>query len=182
MDKYRYKYPLIQYKLYRKNPCIVCIEDGIDQIHEYFKSTDHYLTIKNKKGKYNVKSLRVNSFVMQAWDKMFKYKIINWLALNQENYKRYKECENNDKEQKEILAAILKGNILSFAKGIDWTVDREIDLKVVDIERVRLQKFKGQGRLAFNVSFLTNVFLPNYIGLGKGSSVGFGTVKQFIEK
>jgi len=36
--------------------------------------------------------------------------------------------------------------------------------------------------LAFNIEFKTNVFLPNFIGLGKGVSIGFGTIKQIYQK
>jgi CRISPR/Cas system endoribonuclease Cas6 (RAMP superfamily) len=37
--------------------------------------------------------------------------------------------------------------------------------------------FKGRKVLTFCVNFKTNVSLPDYVGLGKGSSVGFGVVK-----
>jgi CRISPR/Cas system endoribonuclease Cas6 (RAMP superfamily) len=32
--------------------------------------------------------------------------------------------------------------------------------------------------MAFDILFKTNVSLPNYIGLGKGASTGFGMVVQ----
>jgi hypothetical protein len=77
-----------------------------------------------------------------------------------------------------LLESILKGNILSFAKGIGWDIDREISLRIDTIEKVRPVTFKEQKVLAFDVTFRTNVFLPDYLGLGKGVSLGFGTVRQ----
>jgi hypothetical protein len=35
---------------------------------------------------------------------------------------------------------------------------------------------------AFNIKFTTNISLPDYIGLGKGSSSGFGVVKEDSNK
>jgi hypothetical protein len=32
--------------------------------------------------------------------------------------------------------------------------------------------------MGFNVNFKTNLFLPNFIGLGKGVSKGYGVVLQ----
>ncbi|MFW5721489.1 MAG: CRISPR-associated endonuclease Cas6 [Bacteroidota bacterium] len=37
--------------------------------------------------------------------------------------------------------------------------------------------YKDVKHQTFDVSFKTNIFLPEYIGLGKGVSIGFGTVK-----
>ena len=39
-------------------------------------------------------------------------------------------------------------------------------------------KYKNTHLLAFNLDFSTNVFLPNYIGLGKGASHGYGMVRM----
>jgi len=38
--------------------------------------------------------------------------------------------------------------------------------------------FKGGRRQCFDIRFKTNVFLPEYIGLGKGTSKGFGVVRR----
>jgi CRISPR/Cas system endoribonuclease Cas6 (RAMP superfamily) len=37
-------------------------------------------------------------------------------------------------------------------------------------------QFKANKLSAFDVQFQTNVWLPEYIGLGKGAALGFGMV------
>jgi len=48
-DGFRYRYPLIQYKTLGRKPAIICIEEGVDQIHKYFEKTDW--SIKYRMGK-----------------------------------------------------------------------------------------------------------------------------------
>ncbi|MCY6354835.1 CRISPR-associated endonuclease Cas6 [Clostridium sp. ZS2-4] len=68
------------------------------------------------------------------------------------------------------------GNILSMAKGLDYTVDDKIyvwlNVKEIDI------KLKGIGMKGFVGSFKTNFKIPNYLGIEKSVSRGFGAVKS----
>ncbi|MBK7522793.1 MAG: hypothetical protein IPI53_01070 [Saprospiraceae bacterium] len=43
-------------------------------------------------------------------------------------------------------------------------------------------EYKGVFHLTFSLNFTCNLSIPNYVGLGKGVSVGFGIVKQLGEK
>ena len=64
------------------------------------------------------------------------------------------------------------------AKGLGWTVDKEIVLDVKEILATRTITYKKVKLKAFDIRFTCNVFIPNMLGLGKGASTGFGTVKQ----
>ncbi len=176
-DKFRYKYPLIQYKIYNNKASIVCISEGAEQIHDYFNSEDNILLIGGKAEQFKINSIKLNEFTMQVWDKWFNYSIINWLALNTDNYKKYEELDS-EIEKEIFFENIIKANILSFAKGVKWTVDKPINVKINSIKNIKKMKFKEQFKLAFDIEFKTNVFLPNFIGLGKGVSIGYGTIKQ----
>lgn len=178
---FRYKYPLIQYKVFNKKASIICIAEGVEQIHDYFSSENHTLLIGNRSEEYKIDSIKVHEFTMQVWDKWFNYSLINWLALNSENHKKY-ETFSSEMEKEEFIENILKANILSFAKGIEWSVDKTINLRINSINRIKKVNYKDQMKLAFDIEFKTNVFLPNYMGLGKGVSTGFGTVKQIYQK
>jgi hypothetical protein len=46
---------------------------------------------------------------------------------------------------------------------------------------MKLLSFKGKEMPGFSLDFNSNVILPPYIGLGKGSSIGFGVVKKISE-
>ncbi len=42
----------------------------------------------------------------------------------------------------------------------------------------KMTKFKNQEMLAFNGNFVTNAELPNWVGIGKSPSRGFGTIEK----
>jgi len=176
-EDFRRRYPLIQYKSIARKPAIICVEEGVDEIHNFFENRDWSLQFKDRKLNMKIDKLNMHQFTMQVWDKMFNYSVRNWLALNQENYLKYKDIEGAGKRIA-FLENILKANILSFAKGIDWEIENQIQLEIIDWIDPKLMTYKKQKLMAFGFNFKTNVFLPDFIGIGKGASTGFGTVKK----
>ena len=177
---YRFSYPLIQYKRIRNKPHLVCIEDGVVDVHFFFENKQEGLMLGDRPYELMVENINLNRFTMQVWDKSFNYFIQDWLPLNQKNYKEFKAIDS-EMEQLEFLEKILRGNILSFAKGIDWNVDKEVKVRIKEIVRKNIIKVKNIPREAFTLTFSTNAFLPNHIGLGKNASLGFGVVRQLRE-
>lgn len=175
--RYVYRYPRIQYKIVNQQPVIVCMDEGVDEIHHFFDSKSWDFNIYNRLYNVKVSRLQLNQFNMQVWDTTFTYNLVRWHALNQENYKKFTGITDPN-EQKILLEKILIGNILSFAKGIDWTIDKEVKVEILRIIRQKWLPLKDQKVLALDIDFNTNVFLPNYIGLGKNVSLGFGIVRQ----
>ena len=109
---------------------------------------------------------------------IYKYEFISpWLGLSQKNYKLYmdKDISTSKKEKAKFLKRVLTGNILSFAKGINWWIEKKII--VVPSLSNRVVKFKGAEMVGSTGYFFSNVYLPEYIGLGKSTSRGFGTIK-----
>lgn len=175
--EYRHRYPLIQYKSIAGRAVITCLEDGIEEIHHFFNKPNWNIVIGEEEKRLTIQKLNINQFTMQVWDSRFTYSIQNWLALNAENYKGYQGTESLAQRIR-MLEQLLTANILSFAKGIDWYIENAIQLSITRIDAEKIIKHKGVGLTAFNLIFTTNVFLPNYVGLGKGAGFGFGTVKE----
>ncbi len=173
---FRYRYPLIQYKRIKGKASIICIDQGVDEIYHFFQNKDWRVKIYDEEIELKIGNLSVNQFNMQVWNNFFYYRINTWLALNEKNQTEYEKLESlTDKIA--FLENILTANILSFAKGIDWHIeDKKIEVKIINITDQGLAKFKRIIRPFFSVEFKTNVFLPNYIGLGKAASHGYGVV------
>ncbi len=176
-----YRYPKIQYKLIGKKATVICIEEGIEGIQDFFSNTDWKLQIENEKKEIKVENIKVHQHRVAVWKDQFTYRISNWLPLNQDNYKKYQELQGLA-ENIQFLEKIMLANILSFLQGIDLYVDEKIEIKIKSIQSEKLLNYKGQQMQAFTMTFRTNISLPNFIGLGKGSSVGFGVVKEIITK
>lgn len=174
---YHYRYPLIQYKLHQKQPMLICIDQGVEEAQRFFAQADWTLVIGQKKHRMRIKSLTIHQFSLAVLPKKKEYRIHNWLALNQENYKQYMQLERLS-EKLDFLEPILIGHILSFARGVGWEVPSSIQLSITDLLNTRWIKHKKVTKLAFNLHFKCNVFIPNFIGLGRGCSHGLGVVKE----
>lgn len=174
-DQVLYKYPRIQYKTIYKAPVLLCLQDGVDDIHHLFQKKDWEIQINGRPLKLEIDTMDLRNFNLQTWDKGIKYSIRNWIPLNQKNFPVFKE--SNEAEQKEMLERILKGNILSFAKGMDWMIQDELKVQITKLEGPFRLMLKGKSLLGFSAEFTTNAGLPNYIGLGKSASHGFGVIK-----
>jgi hypothetical protein len=175
-QKYLYRYPLIQYKALYHQPTIICIDHGVDEIHKYFEKHNWNIMINDRAVEMKISKLDLNQFVLQVWNRKFDYTIHNWIALNQENTEKYTRMESLT-DRIAFLERTLTGNILAFAKGVDWTVDKQIELKITMFKEPRTVKLKTNDLVGFNVDFSTNVFIPSYIGLGKAVSKGYGIVR-----
>lgn len=175
-----YRYPLIQYKVTQKKASIICLNAGTDDIHHLLQHRDMDLRIGDRTETFEVEQVDLHYHQVQCWNTLFEYSLLNWIALNQKSYKRYQELEGDEAAQIDLLTSNLKGNILSFAKGIDWWIEEQVQVeitKIKDIKHLPIHK-NHKEVLAFTLNFKTNVSLPDFVGLGKRSSVGFGIVKR----
>jgi hypothetical protein len=176
-DGYLYGYPVIQYKMIGGSPSLICVDYGVDEVHHFFEKNRSKVTISDREVSLAVKSISMQQYQMQVWENTFDYRLKNWLAINQENHKKYNQL-SNDIDRITFLEKVLVGNILSFAKGIKWFIDKEVKVRIDSIVSTRTVPYKEQRLLAFDINFKTNVFLPDHLGIGKGISLGFGTVTR----
>jgi len=177
-----FRYPLIQYKKIGRNPAIFCLGEGTDHIHHFFENKGQVIIINGVEHTVNVKKLFMNEFTMQVWDKQFQYSLRSWLPLNEKNYVDFLNI-GMENMKLEFLNRILTANLISMAKGIDWHVDKQIETEIQQVKKMQFVKYKNAHLMSFDVDFVSNIFIPNNIGLGKGVSRGFGVVvEQKINK
>lgn len=176
-DGFRYAYPLIQYKRINKKAAIVCVGEGTDVIGNFFSNLTHEIRVGDINIELEIDSVKANNIEVQLWDNMFAYRITRWLPLNQENYQRYNETESLA-DRCEMLERILIGNILSFAKCLGEMFNQQLKCNITSIDKSYVVNHKGVKMSAFDLSFKSNISLPDYIGLGKGVSLGAGKVTR----
>jgi hypothetical protein len=172
---FRYSYPLIQYKRIHGKAAIVCIKAGTESIGEFFSTVREPVVLGKQEITLELDFIKADSVLIQIWESSFTCSLRKWLPFNSENYVRFQELTGL-KERIGFMEKILVGNILSFAKGIGIRFEKEVLCTVTAVEAIGMMQHKGVPFAAFDLFFRTNVSLPNYIGLGKGVSHGFGTV------
>ena len=176
-DKFVFSYPFIQYNVLDGDAHIL----GIDEGGEILKKISPQLSVLelNKKYKITEKLIHEKECDIKPSSEEKHYKFITpWLGLNQTNYKRYINSQSW-KDKKEILNKVLVGNLLSMSKGLGIIVNKRLyaktrfDEKIVEYKGVKMNAFTGEFKVHYDI--------PDYFGLGKGVSQGFGCVKQIHE-
>lgn len=174
-DKFRYAYPLIQYKRLGGKAAIVCVEEGVDIIGQFLTEVNGTLNIGERQITCHTDKIQPAKILVQTWEEMFNYHISRWLPLNSQNYQRYKDIEGVV-ERVSFLENILKANLLSMLKGLDIHLEKELILKITEISDSYLIHHKGVKMMAFNADFKCNLSIPNNIGIGKNASIGCGII------
>ncbi len=176
-QNFLYGYPLIQYKIIGKYPAMVCVNQGTEEILKFFQQTDWDMMIHGQRIQTEIRSIGYDDFICELSPVPLNYRIYNWFALNESNFIRFSVLEN-EKEKTEFLEKIMIGNIISFAKGIGWTVDGQIQITIPNLPKLHIFSFKKFQMVGFNLDFTANISLPDFIGLGKSVSRGFGMIRM----
>lgn len=174
-DGFRFSYPLIQYKRIHGKAAIVCIGEGTDIIGDFFSSVSPTVQLGDRTISLRIEKSLAQSVLIKVWDTSFRYSIRRWMPLNSQNYAKYMEFEDLV-EKIVFLEGILTGNILSIAKGLGVNLIEQISVRLTHLDDPYIITVKSVKMMTFNADFVTNVSLPQFIGLGKDASIGFGTL------
>lgn len=171
---YLFTYPKVQYKLLDNKILILGINEG-GEVLKKISSDLNYLNL-DKKYYISEKIIHEKIFDIKPTLDEKHYKFITpWIGLNTNNYQKFKKM-NKWLNKKILLNKILVGNILSLSKGLGIIVNKKLYAKSflneehIIYKSVKMNAFKGE--------FKINYDLPDYIGIGKGVSHGFGCVKK----
>jgi hypothetical protein len=167
-----YRYPSIQYKVLSGHPTVVAVGEGISALYPLVMSAQT-LVIGDREYPCGDFDIKLSEKHVGDSREMQRYRFLTpWFALNQHNYKIYEKA--GEEERQGLLSAILKGNILSLAKGLNLVVEGRLEtqLRLNEIKT----KFKNETMLAFVGEFETNYYLPELLGIGKSVSRGYGTL------
>lgn len=178
---FRYSYPLIQYKRINGRAAIVCLGEGTDVIEEFFAAQKRLFTLGSREVNMEIENIIPQKIIVQIWDSSFKYHLRKWLPLNSGNYQKYLLIESLS-EKISFLENILIANILSFTKGINIHLDKTIECKILSSSEPSEVVIKAIKIMSFDIEFVSNISLPDYIGLGKNSSINYGTITRIKTK
>ena len=174
-DKLIYKYPLIQYKMLDRTPLVLGINEGADVLKEIY---DKFNEIKLGESTYSIveRGITLKSEEFGCSDQILSYRFVTpWLALSQENYPKYLDA--SWEERKDLLRRILVGNILSASKGLGYVAKEHIRLEVGRMQD-EICMLKGTKVTGIRGEFTTNFAIPDFMGLGKSVSRGYGAVTR----
>ena len=168
---FNYQTPNIQYRVVDGNLSILGINEGGDILLQSIgKVKLEQIILEGIDNKILEKEIKITFPELEIKDEEFNYKFESfWIALNEENYKKYRKGEFSFDTQ-------LRNNILEFFKSCGVQAEKRIIVSG-NFEEYKIIE-KDTTILGFTGTFKTNVNLPELIALGKRKSVGYGLIKR----
>lgn len=168
---FNYQTPNIQYRVVDGNLSILGINEGGDILLQSIEKIKlDQIILNGINNKIIEKEIKITFPELEIKDERFDYKFESfWVALNKENYKKYKRGEFS-------LDTQLRNNILEFFKSCGVQAEQRIIASGNFEEHEIIEK--DTTILGFTGTFKTNVNLPELIALGKRKSVGYGLIKR----
>ncbi len=169
-----YFYPRLQYKIVRGSPLIAAINEGCRLLWDIYDKLDE-ANDQQSDWKITEKRLIERKAPFGLCDGFVKYRILTpWLALPEDGFKTFLVQENGNREK--MLARALEGHLRAISKSLGYSIDGDIRIKVIPKSEYIFQRdihFAG-----FFGSFVANFEIPNFLGLGKSVSRGYGAIKR----
>ncbi|MEM7828676.1 MAG: CRISPR-associated endonuclease Cas6 [Candidatus Aenigmatarchaeota archaeon] len=173
-----YSYPRIQYKVVNGSGLLLGIQEGADILRDAFREIElTEIDMGGRSMEVLSRSVENCETELSTLSETVSYTFVTpWLALNRKNYESYKMSDSYE-ERVGLLEKILTGNLIAVSKGLGYTVAQRLKVKINRIREVQTA-LKGTPMLGFYGTFSVNFRIPEYFGIGKSVSRGFGTVKQ----
>ena len=177
-----FDYPLVQYKIRHKRASIVGIGTGAQAVQLWFSLVGEQLRIDGQDCALEVYAHEHRQWKPALSDTLYRYRINKWLPLNAEKHKTWKQTARLS-ERVALLDKALWGHFFHLAEGLGLAPDREqLSLYLNSIDMSTYKSCFGIQKLALDVTFESNLPLPEEIGLGQGVSIGFGKVQSLNSK
>lgn len=173
---YHYRFPLIQYKQHLGRPMLLCLNEGIEELHHFFSQPDWTLDLNGRQAPVRIARLDVKQYNLNVWEKPSRFHIRHWIGLNEDNYGTYIRLEGMV-ERLGLLEKVLQNQVVSLLHQLGHEPERPVEVKLLSKKDERWVGYKNVKMLAFSLEFSCNVGLPDWIGIGKGCSSGWGVIR-----
>jgi hypothetical protein len=177
-DAFIHRYPVLQVKLVRGTFMVLGISQGATFLYDV---TEDKPVLGTGTNTCQITSrdagIRQEQFGTLDTDTLYEFQT-PWLALNQQNAKKFYELKGKPARDTFMLN-MLRTQLNSLAKSLDYpiTVPITCSAKV----RFLRERVGRENRIVFLGKFQTNLCIPDYFGIGRSISQGYGTTKRIAE-
>lgn len=170
-------YPLVQYKIRHKKAEIMGIGPGAQAVQLWMSLVGETLTVNGEEVSLAVNTHNHTQWKPELTETARLFRLNKWLPLSAKNYQAWQEMPKLSDKVK-LLDGILWGHIFHMAKGVGFEIDKDrFELYTSTIDMQTYKNCFDIKKLALDITFCTNLNLPEEIGLGQGVSIGFGKVQ-----
>ncbi|MFN8304376.1 MAG: CRISPR-associated endonuclease Cas6 [Saprospiraceae bacterium] len=175
-EQYHYRYPVVQYKSVEGKAALLGISDSGCSAIGHLLQHERFLAIFRQEGMNAHLLAEQTTETLDLLERpMYEYRIEDYIALNDRNLADWR-YHRGMVFRAQLLERCLVGHCLKFASAIAWQLPpRSLEISLLDYRATNVRSF-DINFLAFRIDFLSNMRLPEWIGLGKAVSHGFGSV------
>ncbi|MCU0469603.1 MAG: CRISPR-associated endonuclease Cas6 [Arcicella sp.] len=184
--KESFEYPLVNFRSENGKGVLFALNEGIDDLRLFYE-------------KLNDKPVLKPLPALAQWRETFHhvgltpqstiYRVFHCALLNSTNYENYQHLDSGYKtelEQTIFLENILSNQIINFCNAMQYQFPKgQLWVRILDFEELGFDTFHtdnaASGKvpfLVFNITFRTNILLPDEISLGKEKAIGWGIVRK----
>ena len=175
-DQFDYRSPRVRYVVLNQQPQLISFDEGLHVLEEIYRDR-HTLSVGTQRYRVTGTELEDQIEHLGTADTLLEFRSLTpWLGLNERNYATFQKMRTSE-ERMDLLSRILNGNYLSLCKTVDVEIKERLMTRVFSFQRVPLSH-RGTSLLGLKVVFVSNMLLPDGVGLGKLVSKGFGLMKQ----
>ena len=172
-----HRYPAVQCKVIRDFPTVIGISEGAAFLKEF---SDESREIPLGPVTYRIAEhdIVIRDEPFGCSDAVHSYEFATpWLALTQENYKKFYKLTGKPARD-EFVQKIFVDTLLTLSKSLDYEVPVPISCDTnLHFQKDRLD---GVSVMTFTGKFQVNFEIPDYLGIGKSVSQGYGAVRRIF--
>ena len=168
--------PLIHYRSQKGKLVMVAFNEAIPIVKTWLMEAELSSWVSMKR---IIERKEERSHFELTPDQWHYYRLMDWVALNPDNYRAYKWDSHVFRDRITILERALTGQIrrlcIRFAPKLDH---HQIDAQMVEVGRIRHCSIYDHTDMVFNVKFRMQAKIPGTLAIGKYISVGFGNISK----
>ncbi|MEO1054712.1 MAG: CRISPR-associated endonuclease Cas6 [Bacteroidota bacterium] len=177
-----YDYPLVQYKVRHRKAGILGIGKGAQAIQLWLSMAGEHLTVDGQEVSLDVKYHHHSQWKPGLLEEVKFYRINKWLPFNKKNYDLWRQSPRLTDKVK-LMEKVIWGHLFHLGQGLEIDIPKDgLELYMSTIDLQTYQDSFGIKKLAFDITFGTNLNLPDEIGLGQNVSIGFGKVQRISKQ
>jgi len=177
---YRSRGAPFQFKVINNEVYILALNEGVDFANSFQwpKTITMLLGREQVCVEFELSSKITKRASFQLSDMQCYRNIFPYIALNQDKHKVYLSLSENEKRK--AIEKGLTNHILTAAKWCGVTVNHQIQTKLIQMRTGNPIRIKDNlFFVPFDVMFECNTDIPDYIGIGRFVSRGYGTVVKY---
>lgn len=176
-DTFIHRYPVVQFKIIDDVPTVTGINEGAEFLKEI---CDESREIRPGAETCPIvgRGIAIKDEEFGISDTIRSYEFLTpWLAFSQENFRKFYKLKGKE-ERDGFVRKILIQNIGSLSKSLGY----EVPAPITCTTNLHFQKDRigDVSDMTFTGKFQANFLIPDYLGIGKSVSHGFGTVQQIL--